>query len=504
MPAGRVNAAAGDSPRAAPRIAAAAVCLAAGSVASAQTSVASSITVREVITQSSGAGRGSDAITEVSPAISVSRRSGQLQGSLNYSASGTVHARDSSDNALRHSLAARANAQLVPQRFGVDAAAGISQQIISPFGVQTADPALSNANRTQVATYSISPYLQGRLLGEVGYQARLTYAGSHSQSTAVGDTSSLSGSVGLSGGFGRFGWTLSASRFVRDVPGFGSQISGQNGVGLTFQPDIDWQFSARAGQEVNNIRTGRNESTTSWGGGVRWRPGPRTDVNVNWDRRFFGRSHSVTVSHRMARTIVTFSDSRSLSQGGVNGAATMSLYELYFALYASQEPDEARRDAYIRSLLASQGLNPNAVVVIGGFLTSSSSVQRQQVLSLAYQGLRSTVSFSASRSRSSLFGTQTAPGDPLAQANSIGQRGYTITFSHRLTPSSSFSVTGSQQRADSVGTTPGTDLKSIVSTWSESLGRRSSVSVSVRYSTFDSATNPYHESALIGSFSHRF
>ena len=44
-----------------------------------------------------------------------------------------------------------------------------------------------------------------------------------------------------------------------------------------------------------------------------------------------------------------------------------------------------------------------------------------------------------------------------------------------------------------------TDLQSVVATWSTRLGPHASASLGLRHNRFDSDTNPYNESALIGS-----
>ncbi len=487
-----------------------ALAVAAASPLAAQSlSTSASISASETLRHRTGTGDTSDAVTDITPSVSMSSRSGMVQGSLSYSATASFHSNDTDANTLRHALSANGNAQLVPQRLGVNASASVSQQLKSVFGTQTVDPLASNDNQAQVASYSLSPYLQGRLLGEVSYNARLTYTGSHTSSSDVGDTSTLSGSAGLSGRSGKLGWALNASQTRADnqssTGNAPQRTTGSYVLSLTYQPDIEWTVSARVGGELNSLRTGTaDERSTTWGGGVQWLPGPRTSVNLQFDERFFGRSHSVSFSHRMARTVWTVSDSRSLSLGGPTGGILVSLYDLYFVQLASIEPDEVRRDALVRAFLAANGLSPTATTVLGGFVTSSASVQRSQLASMAYQGLRWTLSVSLSQSRSSRFGLDVSPGDDLSQAGAIRQRGLTVSFSHRLTPTSSLSLTGALQSTPDAGTVAGNDLRSITASWTAQLGNRTSASLSARYAQFSSETSPYHESSLIGTLSMRF
>ena len=53
-------------------------------------------------------------------------------------------------------------------------------------------------------------------------------------------------------------------------------------------------------------------------------------------------------------------------------------------------------------------------------------------------------------------------------------------------------------------TRAGTELKSATLTWSDQLGRRTTASLSLRYSVFNSTTDPYREGAITASLSQRF
>ena len=79
-------------------------------------------------------------------------------------------------------------AELIERRLGVNASASISQQAVSAFGTQSASTTADNANRAEVTTYSLSPYLRGRLLGEADYQIRLAYSTSGSSSACSRDS----------------------------------------------------------------------------------------------------------------------------------------------------------------------------------------------------------------------------------------------------------------------------------------------------------------------------
>lgn len=444
-----------------------------------------------------------DLVSLISPGLSVVSRRGAVQGSLSYSLNGVVHARESSLNNVYHTLAATAQATGYEGRLGLAATANANRQIVSAYGTQGVDPSLSNENQAQVFSYGLRPYFIGRLPGDITYRAQLAYNATHTDASSLGDTRSLTTSVGLNGRRGPLSWTVDGSRQIAENADRPRSHNGSLGVGLSYQPDIDWNFGLRVGSDVDDLRTGRSERTTTWGLGVAWSPTPRTKVKVELDERFYGRSHLLSLSHRMARLVLSASDSRSLQTGGVVGRSTVSNYDLFFQQLASTEPDPARRDALVRGLLTSQGLDPNAQVVAGGFLSGGPTVTRARNLTSAYQGIRSTVTVSYVTTSTESIGVDSA-GDDLGAAGRVRQKGFTVSWSHRLTPESSLLVIASSQRTPSESQQSGNDLRTISATWTSRLGQHTSVSLGVRHVTFDGEPNPYQESALLGSLRMQF
>lgn len=474
-----------------------------GGVAQAQVvQVAPTLSLSEVLTDNrdlKAGDRQADLITQISPGIDLSSKSGALRGKLSYALNGLVYARESSLNSVFHSLSAGGGYSVMDGRAGINVAANAGRQSVSPFSTQVSSTTQNSDNQAQVVSYSLSPYLTGQLLGNMAYQLRLNYTQSSSdagESGAAGDAQSLTASAGLNGRLGLIGWGFTGSRLVTEAADGARVFNTRLGGSLSASPDVDWQVSLRAGLESDSIRTGSSQRTPTWGAGLRWTPTPRTSVRLDVDRRFFGRSFSGSVSHRMARSVWTYSDSRSLDTSGSAGASSLTNYEFFSQLFASIA-DEAVRDAVVRDFLASRNLDPNGREASGGFLTTGPTVQRRQNLSMAYQGLRTTVTVSAFQTRS----------DSASQANpgsAVQQRGFSASLSHRLTSSSSLVVTASRQQTPGAGGRAGNDLSSIVATWSAKLGRTSNVSLGLRHSQFDSDTNPYQESALIGTVRMQF
>ena len=469
--------------------------------------VVPSFTITETATDNrelTAVDKRSDLITQVSPGVSITAKRGALQGSLLYSLNGYVYSQESSKNNVFHSLASNGRMSLLDGRVGIEASANAGRQVISAFGTQSAGGASGGGNQAQVASYSLSPYLTGRMLGDVAYQGRVSLAQSVSDAPGgSGDSRSLSGSVGLSSRVGPLGWGLDLSRIVSESELRPRSHNGRVTGSLQYSPDIELKLAVRAGTEVDDLRSGRSERTSTWGMGLTWTPGPRTSVSLDLDNRFFGRSHTVALSHRMARTTWTLTDTRSLDTSGVSSRGSLSNYDFFFQQLASI-PDATQRDATVRPLLSAANLDPAGRELAAGFLTSGPTVQRAQNASMAYQGLRATVTFLAFQTWSTSASRVGSAGGDLANGNTVHQRGMSVSLSYRLTTDASVVITTSQQKTAGSGTVPGNDLRTVAATWSSRLGPYTNVSLGVRHSVADSDINPYQESAVIGSIRMQF
>lgn len=446
----------------------------------------------------------SDLITQISPGLAVTARHGALQGSLTYTLNGQVYSQDSSKSNVYHSLASAGRAVFLDGRLGVDASANAGRQVISAYGTQSSGATSGLGNQAQVASYSLSPYLTGRALGDLSYHARIGLSQSVSDAPGGnGDAQSLNGNVGVSSRVGSLGWGLDLSRTVSESEGRPRNHNGRVTGSLSYSPDVELRLAVRAGTEVDDLRSGRSERTTTWGAGLLWTPGPRTSLNADLDHRFFGRSHSFGLSHRMARTTWTLTDSRSLDISGVSGRGALSNYD-FFAQQLSSITDPVLRDATVRQLLAANNLDPAGREIAAGFLTNGPTIQRSQNGSMTYLGLRTTFTLLAFQTWATSPSQTADAGGDLANGNTVRQRGLSVSLSHRLTPEASLAVTASQQKTAGSGTLPGNGLRTLVITWSARLGPYSNVSLGVRHAVADSDINPYQESAVIGSIRMQF
>lgn len=461
-----------------------------------------SVSARQTFTDNRNlsANKASEAITELGAGLRVASNRGALRGSLEYGLTGSIYAKNSDANELRHFLGAAATAELVDGSAYVDLRASYTQQVISAFGTQAADRALANANRTDVAYLSVAPTLSGNFGAFARYQLRGSAQTTRAKNTVASDADSASLSARLdSAGANRLGWFAVVSHHVSDFKAGRRTFDERLQLGATTLIGTDLRLGATAGRERTDLRVQGGASNDTWGLQADWSPSPRTALNANFEHRFFGNAHSVRLTHRTPNTSWAVSASRDLSDTSSQGVGAFgSAYDLFFRQFATLEPDEAKRDTLVRAYLGANNIDPRAVVV-GGFLASAVTLKRAQSASVALIGARNTVTLQLSASRDERADQLATVIDDLSSVSEVRQRGLTVDWAYRLTPQSSVSLGLGYQRSTSDTSALQSTLKSLSVLWTAPLGARSTVSAGLRRAEFDSPTNPYDENAIFAA-----
>lgn len=454
---------------------------------------------------------GGEFVAVLTPAVRISGRLGPWAGSFDYSLSVIRHSRNRdadrtvSGGGAQNGLNTAFTLTPVDNFAFIDVQASISQQSASPFGQQSgSNTSQINDNITEVRSLYVSPYLRGAL-GEVAdFEVRLGAAATNARSSTASDSRTNTASLLLrsprSGSV--LGWALNASRQSVDFSAGRATVSDRFVATVFAAPHPDLQLSLNGGRESTDVgSTTGQRGTETWGWGARWTPTERTNVQLQSDRRYFGRSHSVSLQHRMARSVWSYTDTRATTGGGdPRGVGRpLTLFDVYFTQFASVQPDPLLREQLVLAFLRSIGANPNDSAG-GGLLTTAVSLQRRQDLSLALLGKRTTLSLQAYANDSRVLDNPTGAidGDPVVL------RGYTGTLSYRLTPTSSVNLLGAQQKTLATRTRSGNDLKSLSLSWIAQPWRRTSASLSLRHAVFDSTTDAYRDSSVAATISMQF
>lgn len=455
----------------------------------------------------SSSGKKSELVTTISPGISIRSNAGRLKGTFDYSLNEIMYARGSSGRQSQNALNSVMSLEAVDGFAFVDFSGSISQQSVSAFGTPSTDGSSLNGNSTETSTFRLSPYLKGNFAGVADYEVRYGWTTSNSDAVSTSDIRTTDASVGLSGAVrgGPLGWSAGwSSQDVKYSLGRSIQSDRLNGA-LTYAFNPQISGSLLVSRESNNYTSATKETYGSAGLGLNWRLSDRTTISAQIENRSFGQSHNISISHRTARTAWRFTDVRDVANSPAQSGVTTlgSLSDLLFSQFSSLEADPLKRAELVSRFMQDNGLSADTQV-ISNFLTSTVSLQRRQEASFALLGVRDTITFVMNRGSNSSLGTFVTAVDDLSTNSVVNQSGFSVLYAHRLTPETSMNVIASRQSTSGNGGTSGTTLRALDFSLSSRLGRNMSASIGARRVFFDSATNPYTETALTGNLNVQF
>ncbi len=467
------------------------------------------LSVQETFTdnhQPGSADGAADAVTRVTAGLGWRGRSGQLRGFADYALTGLVYARHSGLNQLQNALNANVTADLIDDRLQVLGTATIARTAISAFGVQPGGGGDSSTNVTETRTLQLAPTLRGPLGRSLRYKASLAYAASSSADTGLGDSTGTLATLRLEPSErARLGWSVDASSQVSDFSkGRRTRSDRLFGGILADLTDQDLQLSATAGTESTDLASISRQSYTTWGLGVRWTPSARTRLAVEVEERFFGRSHQIVAEYRLPRTVFALRSARSLSTGGsqqlgLGGSLIDALAS--DPQYVSLQPDPVLRQALVRQILVSRGLNPDASL---GGLHSAATLQDQQSLSVLWTGVRQSVVLVASRNATQrVDALSTALGD-LSLVDRVRNTGLTLNINHRLTPLSTLALQLATQRSSSSRDDLSSRQTLAELQWQTQLTPDSTAGATLRRAHHATGLSNSDETALTASYAVRF
>jgi len=468
-------------------------------------SIVPRVSISETLTDNvrlSSTDQQSEQITEISPGIRISSDVGRLKGHFDYSLKEVFYAQNTSPRQSQNALNTFGTWEAIDNWAYLDFNGSISQQAISAFGTQTVDNTSINANRTEVSSYRLSPYVRGQMGSLARYEARYSRTVTSSDAAVQSGLTTVDGVVRISSdrSFNNFGWSADANQQSVDYSAGRSTKNNRLNLSLSYAITPQLNVFASAGRESNNYTSIDQQSYGTSGYGVNWAPSKMTAISASKGHRSFGDSHNLNFSHRTARTAWRFSDSKDVSvnpnQSGVASLGT--IYDLLYSQFESLEPDPTARAQLVNAYLQANGISPNAIVV-SGFLTSAVSLQRRQDLSFALLGVRDTITFIATRSEINRLDSVSTAVDDFSNSSLVRQRGFIVNYAHRLTPEYSLSVLASQQNTSGVSSLQDTKLRSLNVNVTGRVSRRTTASVGVRRVVSAGNTSSYVETAVIGS-----
>ena len=446
-----------------------------------------------------------DLITQISPGVHIEGKSARLRAYLDYTLNAQIYSK-SDTSRTRNSLNSFATLEALENWLYLDANARIAQQSISAFGTQSPGITSINTNATETATVGFSPYIRGQFGGLVDYGLRYNRSSTRSDASAVSDIdlAELSGYLKGNTFFRELQWSADASNQTVDYSG-GRKTEASRATGrLTYLLTPQFRIIGAGGWEENNYASIDKQRHSTHGYGLDWNPTERTQFSAFKERRFFGDGHNVSFSHRFPNSSIRFTDTRDVSvlpnQFANPGYGT--LYDVIAAQFAAL-PEPARTTAVQNFFNANPTISPNTQAV-SGFLNARATVQRRQQLSLVVTGVRNTITLLANRNLSQSMFASNVLADDFSRVSEIQQQGFSISYSHQLSPLSSFNTLFSRQENTGRGVeTLKTTTNLYQFNFLTKLGAKTSASLSIRHMESD-GTLSYKENALIGAITYTY
>ncbi|CAG1001105.1 hypothetical protein MTYP_02888 [Methylophilaceae bacterium] len=423
-----------------------------------------SLDLRETYTDNvrlaSAGNNKSDFITQVSPGVSVAGIGSRLKVNMRYAMQNTAHAREDSQIMTSHQLNANGNAELMEDLFFLDGKAGLSQQNISLFGPQTTDNTYLTGNRANVATYSISPYLRNRFGSIATSELRYTH---DEVRTRVGGLSNSKGDsvlFNLSSGpeFSKLGWGLHYSKHRTDYSSFPSVNTESYSGSLRFMITPKFSLTATKGYEKNDyLSIGAKPEGDFWTAEFSWTPSARTSLAASTGHRFFGRTQSLTASHRSRNTIWSANYSEDINTTRSQFQIPVPLGDYLDQFWTPSIPDPVIRQQFLDRLMRENGLPSSLLLDSLNYFTNRFFLQKRLQASVAINSAKSTVIFSAVRTERE---AQTAQGmdsllygsSNLALNDHTKVIGGNAVWNWRFSPRTNFNINTGYTRSRSIST----------------------------------------------------
>lgn len=359
----------------------------------------------------------SDWVTQINPGISLTGTGSRLKANASYVMQNLYYMEGGGQDRTTHQLNANANAELVENLFFLDGQAGISQQNTSLLGPQAVDNVNATGNRTEVRTYSISPYLRHRFSSFASSEIRYTHGEVSTGTSGLSDSQmdSIQFSANSGTAFRPLGWGLNYSN--RKAVNLDSELLNgnlrylitkslsltatggyerHNYISIGTKPkDSFWTagFSWAPSPKTNiDISRGENLEAPFWNAGFSWAPSTRTSINASTRQRPFGKAHSLNANHHTRQSAWTlgYSEDITTAQSQFFAPVTIDTVSLLNQLWSAQIPNPATRQIFVDAFMRSTGLPP-ALSESVNFLSNRVFLQKRLQASVAVTGAKNTL-----------------------------------------------------------------------------------------------------------------
>lgn len=449
-------------------------------------------------------GGDSDLITRISPGIRVQGQSARVRAYVDFKLTQVNYMESHGQDNLQRALTGVANIDLVDNWLFLDVSGRIARQAISAFGVPNSGTDSINANVTESSMYQVAPYIQGKLFGTADYRLRFDntfYSSKNASSLNDTTVQSLQGNIGGTTALTRLSWGVNAYAQENTYSNNRTNETGAIRGTLTYAIDPQFRVLGIVGEETQDYMTPTKQTSSITGWGVEWAPTERTLLALTQEDRYFGQGHNFKFTHRTASTAWRLTDTRDVSMLPPQ-AMTFSMgtyYDLLNEQLRAQFPDDAARQTQTLALLQSLGIPPQSQV-IGGFMSSQASVNRNREASVVWSGVRNVVTLSVQSLDRAALGLSNGLPDDFSNFNTpfIKQKGATINWAHKFTPTATGTLVTNKFQTSGNTSSLTTDYLTYSAILTNKLGAYTTGSLGLRR-TEASGNVSYVENAIVGS-----
>jgi uncharacterized protein (PEP-CTERM system associated) len=268
------------------------------------------------------------------------------------------------------------------------------------------------------------------------------------------------------------------------------------------------RFGLRVGAERNNFLTDPGW-TSVYGGQASWHPSERTALDFDAEHRFFGNGVHLNFTHRMPWLSWNLHASRDLDTTPrtlFSLPPSDNVAALLDSILTTRVPNPVDRANQVQDIISKQGLPASTASVIP-ILSARLSVTENASLGVAYLGTRNTLALTvyATRIRDAL---EQGPFATDAAATNNLQRGATVAYTLKMTPTVSAGLTVNYSRIQALDTATTSELTkdgSVQGHVAVQLAPKSTVLFGAQQRKLASNTVPGgHETSVFALLEHRF
>lgn len=397
-------------------------------------------------------------ITEVMPGFSLTGRGRRSELRANYQARGVAYSGDVGGSNIQNYLNAAGSAELADDFLFIDGSANISNVSTSPFGPQAVDSTYAIGNRSEVRSYTISPYARKRYGSFAEGELRYTRQGVSSDTGGFAslDSDQLNLRINSGEAFRILGWDVVASRRHNNFSGLNSVNNDYVNGTLRYRLTDQLSLTGAAGYErytYESIDDGPRGA--SWSAGFDWRPSPRTSLAATAGKRFYGDAYSLNGMHRSRYTTwsISYNEDISTAQQQFADSGSISTVSFLNQVFQANIPDPVARTQAVDAFIRASNLPPTLANPASG-LSNRFFLQKRLQGSVALSTGKSTVLLSAfntlrrpqtaSSQNAALFGSQNQ-----FFVDDTRQRGVSGLWNYKLSPLTSMNLNTLYYRSSS-------------------------------------------------------